>query len=76
MRREEYINMFIKINFVQPRAGTLSLHIETGRYAGIQEDERLCCICINGNIEDEVNFLCLSCANAITLYMSLFKTPV
>ncbi len=36
----------------------LPLNIETGRWAGTQADERVCNKCRNGNIEDEVHFLC------------------
>lgn len=44
----------------QCRADTLPLHIVTGRWAGVHSDERVCNIFCNGNVEDEVIFLCLS----------------
>ncbi len=62
-----------KDHLAQFRAGKLPLHIETGRWADIQADERVCNICRTGNIEDQVHFLCVcpafkSCH--ITLYES------
>ena len=41
----------------QIRLGILPLHIETGRFNNIDRDERLCKICNNGEIEDELHFL-------------------
>ena len=41
----------------QLRIGILPLHIETGRYVNLRPEERLCKICNNQEIEDEVHFL-------------------
>ena len=42
----------------QFRFGILPLRIETGRwYQGLDVNQRLCEICKNGDIEDEVHFL-------------------
>ncbi len=62
----------------QFRAGTLPLDTETGRWAGTQADERVCNICRNGSIEDEVHFLCVwpeyeSCR--VVLYESVLYEP-
>ena len=40
------------------RLGVFSIAIETGRYNRVPLQERLCCICHNGEIEDEIHFLC------------------
>ena len=37
--------------------GILPLEIETGRYLGIKQDERLCKMCDLGEVEDEIHFL-------------------
>ncbi len=70
-RREEFINMFMprrqRSLLAQFRAGTLPVHNETDRWAGIQADERVCNICRNGNIEHEVHFL-LICAEYESCY--------
>ena len=42
----------------QFRASTLPLEIETGRYSGLALEQRLCKICNNGDIEDEIHFIC------------------
>ena len=41
------------------RAGTLPLHIETGRWVNTPLEERLCRLCIDECIEDEFHFLCV-----------------
>ena len=41
------------------RCGILQLHIETGRFSNTKLEERLCCICNNNEIEDEIHFLCI-----------------
>ncbi len=43
----------------QFRTGTLPLAVETGRFRGVKLEERLCEICKNGLIEDELHFLCV-----------------
>ena len=59
---EEYL--FYKIPkyhrslFAQLRAGILPLNIETGRYKNVELSERLCTLCDDNLVEDEVHFLC------------------
>ena len=51
----------------QFRFGVLPLRIETGRwYRGIDVNQRVCEICKNGDIEDEIHFLikCSTYGNA------------
>ena len=40
------------------RCGILQLHIETGRFDRTLLQDRTCQICKNGDIEDEVHFIC------------------
>ena len=42
------------------RAGCLDLEIETGRWRGIQREDRICKLCNNG-IENEIHFLFHCC---------------
>ena len=39
------------------RLGIFPINIELGRYRGIPQDERLCPICLLGEIEDELHIL-------------------
>ena len=39
------------------RLGIFRINIELGRYHGISRDERLCPICLSGEIEDEIHIL-------------------
>ena len=39
------------------RLGIFPINIELGRYRGIPRDERLCPICLSGEIEDELHIL-------------------
>ena len=39
------------------RLGIFPINIELGRYRGIPQDERLCPICLSGEIEDEFHIL-------------------
>ena len=41
----------------QFRCGILPLRIETGRYIGEKPHERLCKVCLSGQVEDELHFL-------------------
>ena len=41
----------------QFRRGILPLRIETGRYIGEKPHERLCKVCLSGQVEDELHFL-------------------
>ena len=40
-------------------AGVLPLEIEVGRYQNVPLGERTCKICLSGEVEDEVHFLCV-----------------
>ena len=59
---EEYlfyrIPKFQRSLFAQFRAGILPLNIEVGRYKNIDLSERLCSLCDENLVEDEVHFLC------------------
>lgn len=41
----------------QIRAGILGLHIETGRYVGTDEEDRICSLCDLNEIENEMHFV-------------------
>ena len=41
----------------QLRAGILGLHIETGRYVGTAEDDRICTLCDIQGVENEMHFV-------------------
>ena len=60
-KSEPYITFnvpkFQRSLFAQFRARILPLHIETGRFVNKSLNERICCLCPNGDVEDEVNFL-------------------
>jgi hypothetical protein len=43
----------------QFRIGILPLHIETGRFRNVPEDERKCKVCDFNDIENEFHFLCI-----------------
>ena len=42
------------------RGGTNRLRIETGRWVGEREEERVCKVCLSNEVEDETHFL-LAC---------------
>ena len=52
------------------RCGVLPLHIETGRYLGTPEEERICFHCAN-TVESEEHFL-ISCDLYVDLRIELF----
>ena len=39
------------------RGGTAELRVETGRWSGLQREERICKQCALGEVEDEVHFV-------------------
>ena len=41
------------------RSGTLPLAIETGRYTNVPLENRICTLCDNNIIEDEIHFMCV-----------------
>ena len=59
---EEYLNYNIsrykRSLFAQFRCGILPLQIEVGRYRDVPLCDRLCELCEEGSVEDEIHFLC------------------
>ena len=69
-----YMNRQQRSLLAQLRCGILPLHIETGRFKTVRDDnhncfrrinksERLCHICKSGDIEDETHFICVCVVN-------------
>ena len=58
-----------KSYFAQFRCGILPLRVETGRYIGLNANERICTLCTSNEIEDELRLL-LKCS----LYDDLRQT--
>ena len=56
----------------QFRLGILPLHIETGRFRGKSLEERVCLLCGNGDIENEIHFVC-SCSIYNNLRRELYS---
>ncbi len=58
---EKYLNIGLtrreRSLMAQYRLGVLPLRLETGRYKGEKEEERLCVLCNTGQIENEHHFL-------------------
>ena len=52
------ISKYQRSLIAQLRCGVLPLEIEVGRYRDIPLENRLCQVCKNDTIEDEINFLC------------------
>ncbi len=63
MKTEDYVKYCLNRKrcsiISQFRIGILPLHIETGRFRNVKEDERKCHVCNNEDIENEFHFLCL-----------------
>ncbi len=63
MKTEDYVKYCLNRNrrsiISHFRIGILPLHIETGRFRNVKEDERNCHVCNNKDIENEFHFLCL-----------------
>ena len=38
------------------RSGTHALRLETGRWRKEKIEDRLCCVCVEGEVEDEMHF--------------------
>lgn len=51
------LDKFERSLIAQLRLGILPLHIETGRYVNLKPEERICKMCSQNNIEDELHFL-------------------
>ena len=58
---EEYVMLFMSRRqcsyLAQLRCGILPLHIETGRWYGIKEEDRTCKVCKSNQIEHEIHFI-------------------
>ena len=58
---EDYVHMDLSLSqrsiLAQIRCGILPLHIETGRFEGMAEAERLCKFCDTNSVESETHFL-------------------
>jgi hypothetical protein len=61
LETEEYVKMNLnRINrsyMAQLRAGTLKINIELGRMARLKEHERVCPVCNDGSVENELHLL-------------------
>lgn len=59
--RETYFNVLkdknVRICFTNLRISSHKLQIELGRYKNISVDKRLCTLCNNGDVEDEIHFV-------------------
>jgi len=60
---EPYINQvsnkFERSPIAKVRCGILQLHVELGRFNQIRLEDRLCKICEDGFVEDEIHFVCM-----------------
>ena len=74
-KTEQYVNINMSKHersmMAQFRCGILPLRIETGRYIGEAVDNRLCRMCAENCIEDEMHFL-LSCSKYNHIRYGLF----
>ena len=56
--RESYCELNLKRSHIAKlRLGILPIHIETGRYNGLDRNMRACLVCNNGDIEDEYHVM-------------------
>ena len=55
---KENISKFKRSLLTQLRIGILPLEIETGRYSRVALENRMCQICKENFIEDEIHFVC------------------
>ena len=66
LRREDYLSLIpeydLRREMARLRTGSSDLRIETGRWMGAQEVDRLCWVCGQGAIENEEHFL-LECVS-------------
>lgn len=54
-----FINRYQRSYLAQLRVGILPLHIETGRWYNVKEEDRTCKVCNNNQVESEMHFLFL-----------------
>ena len=59
----------------QIRAGILGLHLETGRFMGMEEEDRICHLCDLQEIENEIHFI-LYCPFYHSIRQNLFHNVV
>ena len=59
----------------QLRIGILPIHVETGRFRNKKLEERVCFICNNNEIENEVHFVCV-CSVYLQFRENLFQKVV
>ncbi len=63
MKTEDYLKYCLNRKrrsiISQFRIAILPLHIKTGRFRNVKEDESKCHVCNNEDIENEFHFLCV-----------------
>ena len=73
---EDYLKLHIsrykRSILAQFRCGILPLQIEIGRYRNVPLCDRLCEVCNEGSVEDEIHFLC-ECSSYSDFRISLFN---
>ena len=71
----EFIPKFKISLLAQLRIGILPLNIEVGRYYGIDLENRVCTLCHQNEVEDEIHFmmLCPIYSNIRSYYFDKFK---
>ena len=67
----KYLSPHLRSCLAQFRAGILPIEIELGRFRNKRPGERLCILCNNGEIEDEIHFL-LRCEHYMQFRNFLF----
>ena len=73
---EDYVhcnNRLKRSLFAQLRIGILPLRIETGRFSNIALEDRICDMCLERNVEDELHFIC-NCPMYDDLRNTLFSS--
>lgn len=79
LEKEKYLDINVprdqRSAFVKLRCGVLPLEVETGRYNGTILEERVCKLCNNGDIEDEVHFL-ITCPIYQDIRRTIFEKAV
>lgn len=51
-------NRYVRSLIAKLRCGILQLHVETGRYNQVKLEDRICSLCQQNAVEDELHFLC------------------
>jgi hypothetical protein len=77
LRREDYLTLIpsfdLRREMARLRTGASDLRIESGRWTGTQELDRLCWVCGQGAIENEEHFL-LECVSYEDLRIQMFSS--